>query len=150
MSSASARVQVESLLREAGWHPSRRVPEALARWRALLAKEGFVLHPAAEAVLLEFGGLVVGEVGPGLTMVRSDVHLDPALVAGERDRLQEYFSELRDRDVYPLGEVHRGHGFLAIARDGEVFLVMDEVHRRWPSFRMALTHLLLGIRSQAV
>ena len=150
MTQASSDSEVDSLLRDAGWHPSRRVPAAVARWRAALAADGFVLHSAAEAVLLEHGGLVVGTEGPGAERARSVIQLDPALAIGERDRLHEYFDVLRGRAVFPLGKVAHGHAFLGIAEDGEVFLVMDEVYGRWPSFRAALRSLLLGLRAQAV
>jgi len=104
------------------------------------------MHAAAEAALLEYGGLHVGAVAPGLEMARSDIAFDPSLADGEEERLLESFSELRGRHLFPLGEVHHGHGFLAMAEDGEVFLVMEEIFGRWPSLTVAIEALLLGLR----
>jgi hypothetical protein len=134
--------EIGRLLRDAGWFPSRRLPEAVARWRSALEAEGFVLHPAAEAVLVEFGGLHVGSMGPGVEMARSEVCLDPSLAVGERER----FAELRGRQVFPLGEVDGGNGFLGVDRAGAVYLVAEEVLARWPSFEAALRSLVTGTR----
>ena len=150
MKHAAIGEPIESLLRRAGWYPGRRDQHAVAGWQAKLALDGFSMHAAAEAVLLEFGGLHVGDSGPGVECARADVRLDPTLAIGERDRLQEYFPQVHGRGLYPLGETDGGHCILAIAEDGEVFRVMDEVIDRWPSFRVALRALLLGLRSRAV
>ena len=107
------------------------------------------MHPAAEAALREYGALHVGEVGPGLEAARSDIAFDPLLAEGEEDCLLEAFPEVRGRALFPLGEVHRGHGFLAIAEDGEVFLVMEEVFARWPTLTVAVEALLLGLKHPA-
>ena len=105
------------------------------------------MHAAAEATLLEYGGLHVGSVGPGIDLARSDVQFDPMLASGERDLFADAFPELHGRDVFPLGEAHHGHGFVGLAASGEAFLVMDEVYARWSSFHAALRGLLLGIRA---
>lgn len=144
---------IEHTLRNAGWHEGRAVRGRVARWRAELAPEGFRLHAAAERILLEFGGLRVGSADRGRERATSKLDLDPSLALGEHDRLHEYFDELRGRNLFPLGEVDDGHGFLAMAEDGEVFLLMDAIYDAWPSFEIALPALLLGLRglrSQAV
>lgn len=138
--------EVERLLRDSGWYPGRRVAEAVERWRASLTDDGFIMHPVAETILLEYGGLHVGGVGPGINLARSDVQFDPTLAFGERDRFTEYFAELRDQDVFPLGEAHLGHGFVGVSRSGQIFLLMDAVYARWTTFGVALRGLLLGIR----
>jgi hypothetical protein len=118
----------------------------VARWRVALEAEGYVLHAAAEAVLLEYGGLRVGSVGPGREVARSDVWLDPSVAAGERERFEDWLPELRGRTVVPVGEAHHSHGFVGVTPDGEVYLVMDGVYGRWPSFQAALQALLLGLQ----
>jgi hypothetical protein len=122
------------------------MPELVARWRSELEVEGFVLHRAAEAVLLEYGGLRIGSSGPGVECARADVRVNPSLCIGERDRFDEYFPELQGRELFPLGEVEGGHAFLGITPTGEVYALMDEVYARWPSFETALRSLLIGIR----
>ena len=138
--------EVARLLRDAGWFPGRRVPELVARWRSELEVDGFVLHRAAEAVLLEYGGLQIGSSGSGIECARLDVRGDPSLCIGERDRFDEYFAELQGRELFPLGEVAGGNAFLGITPTGEVYELMDEVFARWPSFETALRSLLIGIR----
>ena len=142
--------EVERLLVAAGWHPGRQVADLVAQWRGALESDGgFQLHPAAESVLLEYGGLVIDSHGPGRDLARSPLHLDPTLAVGEEDRLHEYFPELAGRDFFPLGETDHGHAFLAIDHRGAVVQVMDEVYGEWPSFDAALESLLLGRRGAA-
>jgi hypothetical protein len=117
-------------------------------WKHALEGGGrFTLHEAAEAVLLSFGGLRLGERGPGDQISRSTVYLDPAVAIGEEDRFCDYFERLRGRDVFPLGEIDDGHAFLGIDRAGRVYLLMDEVFAEWPSFEAALDALIRGVRS---
>ena len=121
--------------------------DLVAQWRrALESDAGFRLHPVAESVLLEYGGLVIDSHGPGRDLARSPLRLDPTLALGEEDRLHEYFPELAGREFFPLGETDHGHAFLAIDRRGAVVQVMDEVYGRWSSFESALESLLLGRR----
>ncbi len=142
--------EVDRLLRDVGWFPGRCVPEAVAFWRSALEACGFVMHLAAEAVLLEYGGLHVGGVWPGLDVARLDLELNPTLAVGERDRFKDYFPELQGRAVFPVGEAHRGRTCVGVSASGEVFLLMDQVYGRWPSFEAALRGLLLGIRAPEV
>jgi hypothetical protein len=143
---SSREPEVDGLLRAAGWLPVRRVPDVVARWRAALEVEEFVIHPAAEAVLREYGGLLIGAVGPGREMARSDLVVDPMVAAGERDRFENWLPELQARAVVPVGKAHHSHGLIGVAEVGEVFLLMDKVYARWPSFEAALHGLLLGLR----
>ena len=85
-------------------------------------------------MLLEFGGLSVGKSGPGVERARVALRLNRALAIGERVRLQDYFEELHGRGAFPLGDADGGHLFLAMAEDGEVFILMDKVYDRWPCF----------------
>ena len=138
---------IEQILRDAGWFPGRRVPDdLLAAWLTVLERDGrFRSHQEAVSTLREFGGLQVGVSGPGRARATLDVHVDPSLVVGEEDRILGRLIELRGKGLFPLGEVGGGHSFLAMARSGEVFLVMDAVHGRWPSFTAAIESLLLGL-----
>lgn len=139
------RSEVDRLLREGGWYPGRQVPELMEQWRAGLTTERFVLHLAAEAVLLEFGGLHVGRVEPGIDLSRSDVWLDPERAMGEEDRCYDCFPEMHGRVLFPLGDAHRSQAYVVIDQTGECFLLMDEIYARWPSFHLALEALLLGL-----
>ena len=139
--------EVEHLLRAAGWYPGRRVPARVAEWRAALEAGGrFILHPAAERVLLEYGGLAIDVDGPGRDVARSPLRLDPTLADGEEDRLLDRFPRLHGRSFFPLGEVAGGHAFLAVDRTGVIVELMDTIYAEWPSFAAALPALLLGWR----
>jgi hypothetical protein len=109
-----------------------------------------VLHSAAESVLVEFGDLHIGTVGTGIDLATSDILVNPTVALGEDDRFYDYFPPLKGKALFPLGEVHRGHAFLAIDANGEVFELMDEVYCYWRSFGSALEALLLGLRSEPV
>ncbi len=139
--------EVDRSLRAAGWRPGRHVPDLVRQWRVQLESGSrFILHPAAERVLLEFGGLHIGAAGPGVDRSPSELNLDPTVAAGEDDRFLDYFPELHGRAVFPLGEVDGGNGFLGIDTTGRTYLLMDEVCGRWPTFISAIEGLLRGIR----
>lgn len=53
----------DATLAGAGWFPGRDV--VIDHWTAQLRLEGIEVHPAAEAFLREFGGLVVEQKGQG-------------------------------------------------------------------------------------
>jgi len=136
---------LNDLLTDGGWAPDRRVPDRVAEWRGALEQhKRFVMHPAAEAVLLEFGGLKVGSTRPGVQRASARINFDPMLAVGEEDRLLDYFPALTGLNLFPLGEVDDGHAFFAISASGETFCVGDEIYGRWPTFRAALEALLLG------
>ena len=137
---------VERALRAAGWAPGRQVPHLVGHWRATLEKERFVLHRAAESVLLEFGGLRITAVGPGVAVSSSGLNLDPDLAIGESDRFLDYFPELHNRSVFPVGESDDGHAFVGVDPQGVTYLLADEVFARWATFNTALDGLLRGVR----
>src|ERR1700704_5971511 len=49
--------EAESVLRNAGWSPSRKVD--ISAWVEALRSEGNEVSPLAEAILRRFGGLVI-------------------------------------------------------------------------------------------
>src|SRR5947209_5501189 len=112
--------QVEEVLKASGWFEGRNTEGSLH------LPDGFEMFPAASRILVEFGGLKGGHVRAGITMAASDFDLRPELAQGESDRFQEFEKELGVR-LYPLGEAHRGHYFLAIDESGRVYLVMDDI-----------------------
>ncbi len=139
----------EKVLKDAGWFSGRRVAdEQMTVWRTALDSEsGFQMFPAAQAALLEFGGLEVKRRGPGLTSARLPFHLDPTLAIGEEDRFSKFESVLQTR-LYPLGEVADGHSFLAVAENGEAFLAGDDLFFAGKTIDEALERLTLGLSVQ--
>ncbi|MYV37511.1 hypothetical protein GT030_01155 [Streptomyces sp. SID1328] len=136
----------EQLLRDAGWHPGRRVE--VASWRARLEAGGFHVTECAEKFLSEFGGLVFRNSGPGLTCAVEPFELDPTLADGEDDRFGEWGEEL-NKSLCPVGEGGHGEYFLAIDEGGEMYLVADWV-ATFGASDQALEALLLGIAPTVV
>jgi hypothetical protein len=130
---------VAAILEQAGWYEGRDVPSQL------LAPDGLTLFPVAEAVLREFGGLRFGECGAGVDFATSDVVIDPRLAVHLKAELDEYGRPLGTR-LFPLGEVHRGHGYLVIDEQGRTYLLSDKLSPLAVSFSQALESLLLGVR----
>lgn len=135
----SLSTAVTAILERAGWHEGRDVP------LPLLAPGGPTLFPVAEAVLREFGGLRFGHCGAGVDFATSDVVIDPGLAVHLKAELDGYGRPLGTR-LFPLGEVHRGHGYLVIDEQGRAYLLSDELSPLAASFSQALESLLLGVR----
>jgi hypothetical protein len=126
-------------LGRAGWAEDRHVADEVLRWDRALLEEGFAMHPAARQALTRFGGLRLRQRGLGETMPIGDIDLDPLLALGERDRFEVHEAVIGTR-LYPLG----GHYFLAIATDGNVFTLMEDIVLVGASIEEALDNLVAG------
>ncbi|WP_189801752.1 SUKH-3 domain-containing protein [Streptomyces tanashiensis] len=133
--------EVETVLRDAGWHPGRAVDTRA--WKERLEQDGFRSHAAAEGFLREFGELTVGHRGGGITRARGPFDLDPLLALGEADRFAEWSEEIGHR-LFPVGELDHGHAFLGLDESGDLYVVSD-----WPARfgRMpeAMENLVIGV-----
>lgn len=131
-------------LRRAGWHPGRSVPTA--EWERSLYEEdeGFVMHEAARRFLAEFGGMTINVYGPGRTMSRSPVRLDP-LVARWDFEIIDVQSEEMGTYLYPLGDTDRGNAYLTMAANGVVYMGMDYPKLLADSGDQALSKLIEGL-----
>ena len=131
---------VERLLRQAGWYEGRRVD--LSPWESQETP-----FPAAREVLAEFGGLVIGETGPGIDLAKSDVDLRFMRPSPSSDPnpYESFEREIGER-LYWLGMVHRENAELVIGESGRVYDVFDELLFIAPTFSAALESLLLGKR----
>jgi SUKH-3 immunity protein len=134
---------VVEALRKAGWYEGRLISSSD------ISPSELTLFPAAEKVISEFGELHIGESGPGIDFATSDVNIDPRLGAHLWHDLNDIGSARRTR-LYPLGEVHLGHGLLIIDEQGRIYLWADDLERFAGSFSQALEMLVLGKRSSAV
>lgn len=137
---------VQQVLVAAGWEPERAQPGRVDEWEAALPE--FQMSPAARRALHEFGGLEVTLEGPGITMARVPFDLRPELASGEDDRFSEYYA--RVGPLFPLGEVEHGHHFLAIAPDGQVYVVGDNIQRAGRTLDEALERFVRGIELDPV
>lgn len=135
--------EARDLLVAAGWHPGRRLPDAVIdNWSTQVAR--WCNHPmplAAREALHEFGGLTVGDSGPGIARARCRLEFVPS-----KGDTMEVLEELIGTPLYPLGEVDDGHGVLGIASDGTAWL--DGLHVRFfcgPSLDDIIGRFLLGL-----
>src|SRR5574338_313572 len=108
--------QTEQTLRKAGWRPGRQVRDIVASWKNSEMLSGFEMFPAAEKLLLEFGGLKIDEHGRGETCAREPFVVDPLMAAYEEELFRD-FSTLVNTRLYPLGEGDNGHNYWAIGEN---------------------------------
>ncbi len=121
----------------AGWRPGRRVAVSPA-----VAAD----HPAC-AILAEFGGLRVGQVGLGEECGTSDVVFQP-LWPNDSIRVWE---ELLATQLIGVAEAHHGHEELYADHHGRLFgasIIHDAFYFHGASFGEAMERLLLGRRAQ--
>ncbi len=81
--------------------------------------------------------------GPGAEAARESFELNPLLAIGEEDRFAEHALRIGE-PLYPLGEAANGHVFLAIAADGRVYALMEELWFLGESMEAAIERLILG------
>lgn len=137
---------VEQVLIGAGWFHGRNVGSLVSQWEEeLRLSDNFEMFATAERALSEFGGLFVNQEGPGETCSREPFRIDPTLAIHEADRFAE-FADFLKMKLYPLGEAFGGHGFLAIAENGQVVLLMQDIQSLGESIEEALEHLVLGVK----
>lgn len=134
--------EVVRVLYAAGWTEQRSVENETEAWSIELSP-GFRLFPAAEMALRQYGGIHIKQSGPGEETARESFELNPLLAIGEEDRFDEHASRLGE-PLYPLGEAGNGHVFLAIAPDGRVFALMDDLWFLGESMEAAIERLILG------
>jgi hypothetical protein len=125
---------VERLLREAGWgSPRGHVHLDMPR--------GYDLFPAAERVLLEFGGIKVGTYGKGLECCTNDVEISP--IVGERVPVSNVYNRLK---LFPLGWYDHCNVYIFIDEKGQIHTYFDGLFEYFaPDFDKAITKLLLGL-----
>lgn len=142
---------VETALRDAGWQPGRKLDaDALAEiHRAVSARSGIfggklTASYAADPVLAEFGGLVIGGDREGLQVSPRPFAIDPAMAAHSVETLIDAGRALGTR-LYPIGVEGDDEAVLAIAATGAV-IAIDPVGE-WllgDTFDQALETLVTG------
>jgi hypothetical protein len=136
---------VRATLTAAGWFSGKDQSARIRDWTFELQGEGFTLFPAAERALREFGGLRVEVAGPGRECARSSFEVKPSLALGERDRFAAFEHTIGKR-LFPLGEIEKGHAFLAIDEDGALYTLMDEGFLLGNDIDEAIARMIVGLR----
>ncbi len=144
MSDAGIRWSPETVayLAQAGWKDGHDATELSKVWRSQLAP-GFESFPAADRAMARFGGIDVRVRGPGKNCARTSFRLDPAEAWGEDERFERFAAW---GTMFPLGVAGDGHAFIAIASDGRVYLIMEEIEFIGDSIEDAIENLVMGIR----
>ena len=133
--------EAKVILRKTGWFEGRKVAQAVP---TLINLE---LFPKAQEVLSEFGGLHIGDCGPGVDCATSDVNISPDLCVHLAQELKERSKGI-GRKLFPLGDVHRGNGYLVIDEDGKTYLLSDALVLHAQTFTESLEALVLGKRTE--
>ncbi|WP_352517280.1 SUKH-3 domain-containing protein [Mesorhizobium sp. M0046] len=119
----------------AGWFPGRKVP---------MSPEVPASHPVA-AILSEFGGLNVGELGRGMECARSDVVFCWSPHEGYREIAE--IGDLLQTELACIATAHNHHQSLYIDSGGRVFVVspmMSGIGLMGRTFGDAMERALLG------
>jgi len=118
-------------LSAAGWYPNRNV------WQQLQLPQSFKIHPAAKAILTEFGNLQFGDIS-------ETTKFDPRSgeeVAAEIHR----FESVIGRSLYPLGYLEvQDRMYLLVDEKGAIYELDVDL---WPvasSFDTVLDYLVRG------
>ena len=131
---------VRPMFAAAGWSPGRRIPVRFDRVEHLQS-----CHLATE-LLAAFGGLSVGETGPGRDCATCDIQFtDCPSVA---DRCSVVKREVPGDDLFPLGRAHREHLELFLDARGRlvVFCISNcKLVVVGESFGAGIERLLLGL-----
>jgi hypothetical protein len=134
--------EVDAVLRHEGWFPGRSVDVSL--WSELFLDNDVVMHSAAREFLVEFGGIALDVVGPGVNMAKAPSQFDPVLCRGEGEVFAEWSQEI-GMEIFPIGAYDLGRYLLGITSDGEVLLVEGWL-ASFGRLPQAIEGLVLGIR----
>jgi hypothetical protein len=110
-----------------------------------LEKEGYRPSSHSNAVLREYGGLVVHQSGPGEEVARASFAITPLSGSGEFEYVQT-FAHALSTSLFPVGEAEDGAAFLLVADDGRVVVIQGNGWVIGDSFEAGLETLILGRR----
>jgi hypothetical protein len=128
---------VVAILQRVGWYEGRDVSSSFT-----LPSQP-PIFPRAQEAIAEFGGLHFGSCGPGIERATSDVNIDPNLATHLASELEGLGKSLQTK-LFPLGEVHRGHGYLVIDEQGRTYLLSANLSPFASNLSQCLELLLLG------
>lgn len=131
---------ITKLFVDAGWYEGRQIE---GKDRALNSSSA--AHKNAIAVLAEFAGLEVGDVGPGRELSASDISFrSEAFDFGSE--FHNYWQSL-DVSLFAFASAHRDHMLLLVddANNFYIFTDPDEKLYKIGSFDETIQRVLLGI-----
>lgn len=113
--------------------------------------KGFDFHPCALNMLNEFGNLDIGDKkkSKGIVAAKNTVQIQPSLAMGE-EKLIQHFSKLLGVKLCPLGEIDEGFFFLAVAENGSIHILGQDIYLVGKDFDHASETLLKGSEIYAI
>jgi hypothetical protein len=107
------------VLRAAGWTPERRVP--IDVWKHELEEEGYSFSPEADAIISNFGNLVVNPaIKDDSPEARGVIEFDPALIASGNYRFVEDWERALGSRLSPLACVNR-ESMVLLSENGKCY-----------------------------
>ena len=94
--------------------------------------------------------MTIEQMGPGIECARETFQFDPVVAAGYENEFRWVEEAIDDRDLFPLGEIPSAPAFIAIARSGAVYYLMERVGLLGRSIDEALIRMIEGRRSLRV
>ncbi len=131
---------ITKLFVDAGWHEGRQV-EGINQ----ASNSSSTAHKNAAAVLAEFGGLDVGEVGPGRELSASDISFrTQAFDFG--NEFHNYWQSL-EVSLFAFASAHHDHMLLLVDDENSFYIFTDPDEQLYKvgSFEETMKRVLLGI-----
>ncbi|QTL34998.1 SUKH-3 domain-containing protein [Pseudoalteromonas viridis] len=131
---------ITKLFVDAGWHEGRKI-----EGKNQASNSSSAAHKNAVAVLAEFGGLDVGEVGSGRDLSASDISFrTEAFDFG--NEFHNYWQNL-DMSLFAFASAHHDHMLLLVDDENNFYIFTDPDEQLYKvgSFKETMKRVLLGI-----
>ena len=131
---------INKLFTDAGWYEGRKF-----KVKTLASNSSSAAYKNAVNLLTEFGGLNVGEVGPGREQSASDICFK-ADALDFRSELHNYW-EILNTSLFTVASAHHDHMLLLVddSNDFYIFTDPDEQLYLVGSFEETVKRVLLGL-----
>ena len=117
--------EILSLLRSAGWYPSRNID--ISEFKNILASEGYPIHSTVLSFLSCFGNLQVRYPHKHKSEIDDDFHFKVSLAVTHiyPERVKDY-SDRVSSALCVIGECNRGYMILMMDSEGKVYAGYDD------------------------
>ena len=147
-------LDVENVLRQHGWHPSRQVPEEeLKRWYVIPGHTIADYHriiPSALRVLREFGGIHIKQDAPGITCWRSSFIFDPLKALDILSDGWTHYEWVLNQQLYPIGISLDSESFVCVDLQDRVYGISEQVSIWANSSEQAIINIIRGVNTNDV
>jgi len=134
---------VHEILVDAGWFEGREVS-----LNSIKLPIEYSLFPKAEVVLVEFGGLRIGEQRRGINFGADNITIQPFDGARNAPDFAKYEPVVQSK-LYAVGYIGGRHCSVLIDEEGRVYYSNGYLIRRACNFDSALELILMGVRTDS-